>query len=78
MLSIPSGSRMDLIVELHDRPGTEASHIIPNRFTKTHDIEMIGHSGRNLKLPPVLERLGHLDQLLSVWEWRAHHQLHWQ
>jgi hypothetical protein len=67
----PALKRMDVIVELHDcvHPGLSLS--IPARFTETHDVQLVRQGGRARPLPPVFRELGHLDQLLAVWEWRT-------
>ncbi|WP_250265833.1 hypothetical protein [Rhodovastum atsumiense] len=62
---------MDIIVELHDTPQAKPSKEIPDRFRATHAITMIRQGGRSVKLPRFFETLGHLDQLLAVWEWRS-------
>jgi hypothetical protein len=57
---------LDLIVEVHPGKGRAAG-----RFESTHRIEERRVQTIVPKLPPWLENLGHLDQLLAVWEWRA-------
>jgi hypothetical protein len=61
----------DLIVELHEllKPGLVAA--FRSRFEATHDIRIVPHAGRDVKLPDLFNTLGHLDQLLAVWEWRS-------
>jgi hypothetical protein len=41
------------------------------RFENTHLIDVRQAQTVVPKLPSWLENLGHLDQLLAVWEWRA-------
>ncbi|HET7884042.1 MAG TPA: class I SAM-dependent methyltransferase [Acetobacteraceae bacterium] len=67
----PALHAMDLIVELHDGPQAKPSALIPERFAATHDITMVRHAGHEVALPALFEPLGHLDQLLAVWEWRS-------
>lgn len=67
----PALQAMDLIVELHDSPQAKPSLLIPERFAATHAVTMVRHSGQAVKLPALFEPLGHLDQLLAVWEWRS-------
>jgi hypothetical protein len=31
----------------------------------------VPHGGRDVELPEFFQQLGHLDQLLAVWEWRT-------
>ncbi len=67
----PALKRMSLVVETHNmyRPGVTARLI--ERFGASHDIEVIGHAPRIMARPEWLQRLGHLDQLIAVWEWRT-------
>jgi hypothetical protein len=61
---------LDLVIEVH--PGRERTvRALAERFEHTHRIEE--RQARTIvpKLPSWLENLGHLDQLLAVWEWRA-------
>jgi hypothetical protein len=67
----PALAHMNLIVETHNmyRPGVTARLI--ERFSPTHAIEVIDHAPRIMARPDWLKRLGHLDQLIAVWEWRS-------
>jgi hypothetical protein len=67
----PALRTMDVIVELHDSAHAKPSALIPERFAATHDVTMVRHGGRAGPLPALFEPLGHLDQLLAVWEWRS-------
>ena len=61
---------LDLIVEVH--PGRDRTmEALVGRFADTHVIEE--HQAKTVvpELPSWVENLGHLDQLLAVWEWRA-------
>lgn len=60
-----------MIVETHDGAKPGVLRRIVERCSATHDIEILQQSGRMAKLPPWLNTLGHLDQLLAVWEWRS-------
>lgn len=62
---------MDLVVELHPVAEGHTASIVPHRFSNTHTITMVFPGGRVPLLPPFLQQLGHLDQLLAVWEWRS-------
>lgn len=66
----PALAQMNIIVETHDvyRPG--ALNEMMARFSPTHDIIRVDQHGKTQPLPPWLARLGHLDHLLAVWEWR--------
>ncbi len=50
------------------RPGVTARLI--ERFSPSHDIEVIGHTPQIMARPDWLKTLSHLDQLIAVWEWR--------
>lgn len=66
----PALRGMDLIVELHDCIHPKLSTTVPARFAPSHDITLVKQAGRAAPLPPLFDELGHLDQLLAVWEWR--------
>ncbi len=70
-LRYPALRAMDLIVELHDTQEAKPSVLIPARFETTHEVTMVRQGGRAVELPPLFDALGHLDQLLAVWEWRS-------
>lgn len=67
----PALRAMDLIVELHDSPQAKPSLLIPQRFAATHAVTIVRHRGQAIELPPMFDALGHLDQLLAIWEWRS-------
>jgi hypothetical protein len=61
---------LDLVVEVH--PGRDrTARTLAERFESTHVIDERQARTVVPDLPPWLEKLGHLDQLLAVWEWRA-------
>lgn len=66
----PALAQMSLIVETHDvyKPGVLER--LRERFAATHDIQRLDQQGKTTPLPDWLARLGHLDHLLAVWEWR--------
>jgi hypothetical protein len=66
----PALAQMTIIVETHDvyRPGAEAA--IVSRFSQTHDIQRVEQEPKSFDLPPWMRSLTHLDQLISVWEFR--------
>ncbi len=41
------------------------------RFGPTHEIVIRKQGPKTMPLPPWLQTLGHLDQLIAVWEFRA-------
>ncbi|WP_112662701.1 50S ribosomal protein L11 methyltransferase [Microvirga flavescens] len=61
---------LDIVVEVHPGPGRSAADLI-ERFRATHEIEEKQAQTVVPELPDWLNGLGHLDQLLAVWEWRA-------
>ncbi|WP_293682965.1 hypothetical protein [uncultured Phenylobacterium sp.] len=67
----PALSGMRIIVETHDglRPGALAT--LTRRFEATHHIVRVDQAGKVFDAPAWLNGLGHLDQLLAVWEWRS-------
>jgi hypothetical protein len=67
----PALSGMRIIAETHDgfRPG--ALDTLMKRFEATHDIVRVDQTGKVFDPPAWLKQLGHLDQLLAVWEWRS-------
>ncbi len=67
----PCLSGMSLIVETHDhlRPGVLQR--LTERFQPTHDITRVDQQPKQCALPEWLQNRPHLDQLLSVWEWRG-------
>ncbi|MGO4386450.1 hypothetical protein AB4Y85_02840 [Microvirga sp. 2YAF29] len=63
-------SWLDMVVEVH--PGRERTlPMLTERFRDTHEIEVKQAETIVPDLPDWLHQLGHLDQLLTVWEWRA-------
>jgi hypothetical protein len=67
----PALAGMDLVVELHPSGAGHTAQSVPQRFSMTHTVTMVGPGGRTPVLPAFLQHLGHLDQLLAVWEWRS-------
>lgn len=67
----PALAHIDLLVEMHDCFNASISSTLIERFTPTHDIEVIYFNTRDISQYPVLKSFAHLDQLLSFWEWRT-------
>ncbi|WP_332773201.1 class I SAM-dependent methyltransferase [Phenylobacterium sp.] len=67
----PALEGMNLIVETHGgaRPGVLQRLV--ERFSASHEIVRVDQQGKAMPLPEWLTNLGHLDQLLAVWEWRS-------
>jgi len=60
----------DFIIECHDLPGTPVSAKLAGLLEQTHLTATIANAMRPVELPAFLREVGHLDQLLAVWEWR--------
>lgn len=67
----PDLQQMDLVVEFHPTSAGHTLKDVPQCFATTHDIEIRHAHGHDPELPPFLQQLGHLDQLLAQWEWRS-------
>lgn len=67
----PGLAGMDIVVELHPSKSAPDIRALPSRFESTHDITLIWPDVGRPALPPFFRGLGHLDQLLAIWEWRA-------
>lgn len=67
----PALAGMRLIVETHDVFRRGVMQRLIERFSPTHDIEVVRQGPKTAPMPAWLGELGHLDQLLAVWEWRS-------
>jgi len=67
----PALAGMNVIVETHDLYRRNALATMIERFSPTHDIVRVDQQPKTFDMPPWLQGLPHLDQLLAVWEWRA-------
>ena len=67
----PALAAMNVIVETHDLYRKDALAMMRARFAPTHDIVEVRQQPKVFDMPPWLQDLTHLDQLLAVWEWRA-------
>jgi hypothetical protein len=66
----PALAGMNIIVETHDLYREGALALITERFASTHQIVRVDQQQKVIELPPWLQDLSQLDQLLAVWEWR--------
>lgn len=66
----PALAGMQIIVETHDVYRAGALDTMMARFSSTHDIIRVDQQPKMIEMPGWLKELGHLDQLLAVWEWR--------
>ena len=68
---VPALAAMNIIVETHDVLRRGALATLMERFSPTHDIVRVDQQPKTFEVPPWLQDLPHLDQLLAVWEWRV-------
>ncbi len=62
-----------IIIETHLTKFGHSKDILPNLFSKTHDIEVIEQKGSEAFIvPKSISQSNHLDILLSKWECRTH------
>ena len=61
----------DFLIECHDCIQSGASDRLARRLAQTHQVRIVKQSNTPVTLPPLFDNLGHLDQLLAVWEWRS-------
>ena len=66
----PALAQMSLIVETHDVYRRGALEELVRRFAPSHQITVVRQQTKAFDMPPWLQALPHLDQLLAVWEWR--------
>jgi len=69
-LPAAESAEFDFLIECHDcfQPGL--SERLAGRLAETHAVRIVKQSNTAVTLPPLFDNLGHLDQLLAVWEWR--------
>jgi len=72
-IAAPALRGLDIVVESHECLVPGITETLIDRFSETHEIIKIEDSGmRELSgMPSWFYELAHLDQLLSVWEWRS-------
>jgi ribosomal protein L11 methylase PrmA len=61
----------DLLVETHEAMSKGIGERIADRFRATHDVQILGRKLDDSGLPEWMERLGDMDRLLALWEWRT-------
>lgn len=62
-----------IIIETHSTKIGHSKDILPNLFSKTHDIKIIDQKGSDsFEVPESIVQSNHLDILLSKWECRTH------
>ncbi len=67
----PKLRELDLVIECHGHGKNRLLPLMVSRFEASHDLEILTQQGHAPKLPPILEELDHLDQLLAQWEFRS-------
>ena len=60
-----------MLVECHEGPRPGITARLAARFAATHRVARVDAALLPAEMPEWLTRLGHLDQLLAVWEWRS-------
>ncbi len=70
--NVPYLKGFDLIVETHEVLKKGLTNELYSRYFATHNIRRIEDDGQRdlANMPDWFFKLSHLDQLLSVWEWR--------
>jgi precorrin-6B methylase 2 len=66
----PALAGMNIIVETHDIYRKDALATLMARFSPSHEIVKVTQQPKTFDMPPWMDNLTHLDQLLAVWEWR--------
>jgi len=64
-------AEFDFLIECHDCFQAGTSDRLSRRLSETHVVRVIKQSNSAVTLPPLFDNLGHLDQLLAIWEWRS-------
>ena len=67
----PELRSVDLVVECHGWGPHKILPLMIARFEATHELEVLHQQGHAPQLPPFLQELDHLDQLLAQWEFRS-------
>lgn len=70
MARAPALKDMWIIVETHDGFAPDTLKTLTERFSATHEIVQVDTQAKAFDMPWWMKTLGHLDQLLAVWEWR--------
>jgi hypothetical protein len=69
-MAFPALRRMTLIVECHEERRLGMTDLIAARFAASHQVTREEQPFSQPELPTWMKGLGHLDQLLAIWEWR--------
>jgi len=69
-VAFPALRQLTLIVECHEERRHGMTDLIATRFAPTHQVIRLEQPFSQPELPAWMQGLGHLDQLLAIWEWR--------
>ena len=69
-VAFPTLRHMTLIVECHEERRAGMTELIAARFAASHQVTREEQPFSQPELPTWMKGLGHLDQLLAIWEWR--------
>ena len=69
-VAFPALRHLTLIVECHEERRRGMTDLIATRFAPTHQVIRLEQPFSQPELPEWMQGLGHLDQLLAIWEWR--------
>jgi hypothetical protein len=69
-VAFPALRQLTLIVECHEERRRGMTDLITTRFAPTHQVIRLEQPFSQPELPEWMQGLGHLDQLLAIWEWR--------
>ena len=69
-VAFPALRQLTLIVECHEERRRGMTDLIATRFAPTHQVTRLEQPFSQPELPAWMKDLGHLDQLLAIWEWR--------
>jgi hypothetical protein len=69
-VAFPALRQLTLIVECHEERRRGMTDLIATRFAPTHKVLRLEQPFSQPELPEWMQGLGHLDQLLAIWEWR--------
>jgi hypothetical protein len=69
-VAFPALQHMTLIVECHEERRRGMTELLTARFQPTHEVTREEQPFSQPTLPGWMRGLGHLDQLLAIWEWR--------
>lgn len=66
----PALAKADILVETHPFRAPKVLETLKARFSATHEVVQINREVSDDELPEWANRLGDLDRLLMLWEWR--------